>query len=340
MINELTEEQVVLADSVANEWLSNFFENKLNSKTEAEIKSSCEEVYTLSGLSKPEVVVCNSPREVQTYLNQRFGTKDQKYEWSSFINASDFGWLSFYDFFERIGVVKNENLQTLITASKSSFMQVQLDGLCVVSRFPIYVNRNSLNQMHSVNGAAIEFMNGDKHYFINGVNVKEEMYSSLENDSFTLNEFAKLEDEELKAAIITFIRERFGSDKLADFFLEKLTVIDTYNHTENEPYILYKGNVNNVDIAFVQCTCPSSGRVFMLECEDTFTSAKDAIAGRLMLPKKLIPFLTEIRRQGEIINTSYTEEGMKMLESLTAEDFNNVEHVPGETYFKLISLQS
>ena len=86
----------------------------------------------------------------------------------------DFYWVAFYDFFQRIGIIKNDGLKKLIELSDSGiFMSVQFKGLCIVCENPKYIKRNNQGQMHCDDGYAIEWAAGYGLYCMNGTAVKK-----------------------------------------------------------------------------------------------------------------------------------------------------------------------
>ena len=104
-------------------------------------------------------------------------------------------------------------------------------------------------------------------------------------------------------------------------------------------YTLFKGEINNTEVAYVRCYCPSTDRMFYLGVEPINTNAKDSIASLCVLPRKLIPYLEEIRRQGEIFSTTYSEEGLAILKSIEERDIKDLVPLDGNNYFTRITYE-
>jgi hypothetical protein len=104
-------------------------------------------------------------------------------------------------------------------------------------------------------------------------------------------------------------------------------------------YTLYKTTLLNVEIAFVQCYCPSTDRMFMLGVEPKYNNAKDAIASLCRVRKSFIPHIVSIQRQGEIFSVCYDEE---YTEKLKNGDFDKNEEkvsLTGDMYFNKMKFE-
>jgi len=81
---------------------------------------------------------------------------------------------------------------------------------------------------------------------------------------------------------------------------------ETYvNPTDNGTYTLFKGKLENTEVTYVRCFCPSTDRMFMLSCENKYTDAKNAIASLCMIPKDVKDDVEYISRQGEVFLTTF-----------------------------------
>jgi hypothetical protein len=122
----------------------------------------------------------------QVWAQVRDQVGDQKLEWFStsysyYGSIWDYGWVSFYDFFTRIGVIDFEPFNNFMALMKSGvYEMILLDGLCIVSDMPIKVYRDERNRLHNENGPAIEFADGYKLWFYHGIAIKPEW---IENPS-------------------------------------------------------------------------------------------------------------------------------------------------------------
>jgi hypothetical protein len=126
-------------------------------------------------------------------------------------------------------------------------------------------------------------------------------------------------------------------------YLEKVdTFVDTKDEENPSVYTLYKSEENFLGIeghiSYISCICPSTGRSFMLSCDNGFTNAKDAIASLLMVPEELIPHIDFISRQGEIFLVTFTldVESDEFKKKMTS----NRVGLDGELYFSKLIYES
>lgn len=273
---------------------------------------------------------------------------------SSYINYSDFGWLAFYDFFlHETSIIKNKHLTKAISFVENSFLSIQLDGLCVVSKYPCFINRNRNNDLHNINDYAIKFEDGYGQHYFNGVFIGPKLFNSLIKKEYTFKNWTKEKNEETKALVLAFYEEKFGGEFVYNFLAKNLKEIDTFIDKKEDKYLkntkgmnigvytLFKGNINNTNIAYVRCYCPSSDRMFFLGVHPDFNNAKDAIASLCQIPKKLKNNLISIARQGEIFSFNFDEEGTEMLKNnkLSKKDIHDVVSLTGDEYFNKIKFE-
>jgi hypothetical protein len=145
------------------------------------------------------------------------------------------------------------------------------------------------------------------------------------------------------------MEEKLGSEYLFRFISNNLKEVDTYTDKKNKKYLegttggmnigvytLFKGSVNNIDLAFVRCYCPSTDRLFFLCVNPENTNAKDAIASLYRVPKKLKDEIKYIQRQGERFSTVFTDIGNKILDNMDESDVSDLSPISGDAYFKLM----
>jgi hypothetical protein len=164
------------------------------------------------------------------------------------------------------------------------------EKVAIVCKYPLKVHQlpETFN-LHNVNGNSVEwaykFMPFDC-YYVNGRNVPKDIYEKI--DTITFNEFQKLQNEEDKAAIVTIKKERYGNQELLKFLDAELIDERTIVH-ENSMEIqrLYKtkkkfswandskGN-SNVQLAWNEMMCPSTGQTYLIETCPTFNSVVES----------------------------------------------------------------
>src|SRR5690606_6228798 len=109
---------------------------------------------------------------------------DQKLEYLSFASygsVSDFGWLSFYDFFERIGIeYKNEKYAKFVKLVRSGvYDMIQLKEYCLVCPLPEDIHRDETNRLHSTKGMAIKWADGYGQHYLWGVGFDEKLWKRV-----------------------------------------------------------------------------------------------------------------------------------------------------------------
>jgi hypothetical protein len=183
---------------------------------------------------------------------------------------------------------------------------------------------------------------------VQGRNIPEATFLKLKADQYTLDDFTKEENEEIKSASIAYLQERHGDSYVVEFFRKHLTEVDTYVDRKEAKflegttggmnigvYTLLKGKINGVNIAYVRVYCPSSDRLFFLGVNPNNTNAKDAIASLFRIPKKLKDHIDYIQRQGERYSISLTSNGISLLKAnmLSNNDLNDIVSIGGDEYF-------
>lgn len=122
-------------------------------------------------------------------------------------DCTDYGWVSYCDYFTRIGVCRHEpftRYMTLLKEANPMFM-IQLKGVCFVSKPPVKVNRDNRGNLHSTTGCAVEFADGYGQHYLWGVYFPPEMFQKYITSKASAKEIFVIENQEQKAAIIKHI---------------------------------------------------------------------------------------------------------------------------------------
>jgi hypothetical protein len=213
-------------------------------------------------------------------LDQVRGQKIIFQSFSSHGNVSDYGWLSFYDFFVRIGIKLKkkeiENMHKLMEISRSGiYDMIQLDGLCVVCSNPEFVKRNALNALHCENGPAIRWADGYAMHALNGVRFQPDMFEKVTGGNMPFEEILAIPDVDQRTQAM-----KFGS---VDKFLEhaKAKTLDTYTKLnldgEEINYSLHEipaGDIFRETAYYMKYDCPSTKKVYMQGVEKASTVAE------------------------------------------------------------------
>ena len=88
-------------------------------------------------------------------------------------------WYCYYDFWQRMGLVRHPVLKLAMEQIKSGvFMSMLMDGFAVLSRRPVEVHRNGAGELHNNAGPAILWRDGCRFYFLNGAPVDEKIIAT------------------------------------------------------------------------------------------------------------------------------------------------------------------
>lgn len=236
--------------------------------------------------------------------------------------------------------------------SEANFEFLYMDGdTLYVVKPPIYRKYNENQEFSSVEGKAIEFLDGSGYYFINGFKVEEELFLKLQENRYTVADFAHETNEEIKSAVVSFFQLRDGEEGVYNFFKDSLSEVDSFKNSKAKisgnpnvnTYTLYKGKVNHVEVAYVKCYCPSTDRVFFLGVETKHSNAKDAIASLYLIPSNLKDNIISISRQGEKFITIFDEETTKELTQYAGmgdDKLSGFVSLTGDEYFKLLKQEA
>ena len=330
--NKLSSELYSELDSELGSELDSELDSELRSELRSELYS---ELYS----------------ELRSELGSELGKKP-KYHYLFLITEYSRAYLMWYKFIKeefKIKTKKETQLDWLYeNVNKANISKSFLcKKIVLVLRMPEKINRNA-QFLHSNTDAAIIYSN-QKLYYIYGVKINKTILDSLVNKTYTFEDFSKEPNEEVKAAILNYFEENYGGEYLYRFLSNNLKEVDTYVHKKEEKYLegttknsnigvytLFKGSVNNIDIAYVRCYCPSTDRIFFLGVHESVTNAKDAIASLCQIPFDLKNTLSTITRCGEIYSFNFNEEGVKKIKNKQV-NIENVVSLTGDEYFsKLI----
>lgn len=249
------------------------------------------------------------------------------------------------DFLEKIDPIEKDIFRNFKKLMNSGFFQVYDCGNFVLAIHPPKnICRDNQGRLNSISGKAFEWIDGTGHFYINGVELPEDLYIKIKERKYTLEDFANEKNEEIKSAIISFIQQRDGENGICNFFKSYLTETDIYIDKKKDSflegttkgmnigvYTLYRGKINRISVAFVQCYCPSTDRMFFLGVEPKYKSAKNAIASLYQIPTIVKNDIKTISRQGERFFTTFTEEGYQKLKSL--KEITEYSKISGDEYF-------
>lgn len=384
MKSELTQEETEMMAVIRDKWINLAFQKCVDGINEPQFENGIEWLYQkFLSLPKPQIVYCDSlidagikitlvkdygkelsdfdPQMTRDYEN---GTMDAEFLKnlkanlqlkSTYIGWSNFGWVSFYDFFTKIGVINDEdfnNYQSLIESNVFEAFEFEKAVFAVRPPKEIHYNENRI--IHNIEGSAIKFLDDTEIFIINGFSVTKELFMSLYNKTYTVEDFLKEPNEEIKSAVISFLQSRDGESGVYYFLKDNLKEVNTYTDIKDESkmegttkstnigvYTLFKGAINDIEIAYVRCYCPSTDRMFFLGVDPSNTNAKDAIASLYQVPSILKNNIVSISRQGEKFSTIFDEITTEKLKNkmYSESELKTYTNISGDEYFKLMSYE-
>ena len=275
MITELTKEQEEYCSVVRDEFI------KLALDSNGEInKSATEEyiklVYSLDDDSSEEkrnslkFIYVESPFQIQEYLNlyascltlnknpdiafddetiEHAKKNSRYYSLSYYTSLSNYTWISFFKYFERIGVLQNDLFKKYsdLFIDSNIYEWAKLEDRAIICRKPKYIKRDEQGRLHCTNGPAVEWINGDVHYFVKGIEVPE----SWIKEKVTLDDIQNASNAELrriamelygyKEYMINSGAKKIASDEWGELYKlevkddEPITMVSVLNST-CEPY--------------------------------------------------------------------------------------------------------
>lgn len=314
MKTELTAQEQELTNVVREEWLNLAFEQNGKGINKELFEKGITWLYKrFLELPKPEVVYCDglieavlkitlvkdfgkdledyTPDMIQQYndktLSAEFMSKfKENYNLkSTYCGWSNFGWVSFYDYFTRIGVINHEDFNNYKDIIQSNvFETFEFENVVFAVQPPIEINRNETGQLHSVNGHALSFKDGSKFYYING----REIDSELITKEFTKERFLTEENEDIRGAMFEIIESQ-GEGSMMTFLgaYEYGTETITHGNGEQEVLTLYRteetfpelqdiNGKENVPLCWLRLVCPSTGQNYLISTDASFKTPSEA----------------------------------------------------------------
>ena len=312
MLEKLTEEQKKLMLQTRDEWINLFFDNVKNQKgiDKTMFEEGIEWLYTdLLHKPKPKVVYCDSwisclitiailkDKKLNKLIKDELGSSIRSsveasvgasvwdsvnifHSYSSYIGLSNYGRISFYDFFEKINILDNFNFKQYKKILKSGvFNAYEFDNCVFAIQPPIYVELNSQGRLHSTSTAAVKFRDGSSYYFINGRPIPKWVVEN--KDSIIKDQFLQEKNLDIKGAIY----EVLGAEGIINLLGAEITDTNTIHHANGdiETVELLKTKetfpeLGDDPMAWVKMTCPSTGTNYLVGVDPQYNDAIEAIA--------------------------------------------------------------
>lgn len=261
-IDQLTPEQEALMLEVEKEWLARAFDNP--TLNEADCREGINWIYSLAELPAPEIVFMPSPMDCQLEANRRNaddGALPDKLKFYAFewVGWGDYGWVAFYDFFERIGAVTLEEFTKYRKFIQSGiYDMIAFEELAIVSAPPSMVNKDTQGRLHSVSGPAIAWGEHFQLWYISGVHFEHKLWQQVITGALSGKQILELDNMEQRMIALKLK----GMENVLDELQAK-----TINKTDRNELVRVDGVFDTSDggdeAFFLKYTCPSTGRVYL-----------------------------------------------------------------------------
>ena len=184
-------------------------------------------------------------------------------------------WLSFYDYFKRIGIFENEDFNKYIAFHKAGVWEaVFFEKMVFVCTLPTKVLKNERGRLHSTSEAAVQWINGEEYFAVNGVMFNKELWvKAFKERSITAQEAMQIKNVEQRQEVLRFI----GWDiLLKQLKAEVINEQDAVMNGKKYHYQLIEADLNDHIIngkskraRFVKVICPSTGEYHTLRVPPT-----------------------------------------------------------------------
>ena len=206
--------------------------------------------------------------------------RDSAWIHSSYIDLSNYGWCSFYDFFEKINLLDNFNFKQYKKLIRSNvFNAYEYENYVFAIQPPVYIETNLAGRLHSTTQAAVQFRDGSEYYFINGRSIPAWIVN--DKSSITKERFMKETDADIKGAIYESIGQQGMLDLLGAKVVDRREIVHANGDREVVELLktddLFK-EIDNQPFAWVSMCCPSTGTHYLQGVEPHHTNAIEAIA--------------------------------------------------------------
>ena len=162
------------------------------------------------------------------------------------------------------------------------------DSVALILRMPSKIIRNEVGFHCTTYDGAIQYPNMKMHY-INGREIPDWVFDKYFQGTLVREDFINESNEDIKAGIITLIKENEGNEGLLKFLKAELIDEETLVHKSGHMEVikLYKtkekysflndhlGN-RNVPYAWFYEKCPSTGQEYLLDSSAALTTALEA----------------------------------------------------------------
>ena len=200
---KLTEKEKAILAEVTKEWetLANGGNTSFDEPAATE---ALGKIYEFAGL-KADVVFFPGPKSALEFCRKELGQDVTQFD--AFGLGYDAGWISFYEFFQKIGKLPSDNkefdaLRQMVRAGV--WATILFDKLVVAMARPNTVKLDDRNRLHCSDGPAVAFDDGALYFFWHGTRVSKKIIMTPEKLT------AKEINDERNSEIVRAIVEKLG----------------------------------------------------------------------------------------------------------------------------------
>lgn len=197
-LETLTPEQEALAEQVAEEYIADL---TLATLPDGEaVTKWLDVVYSLYNRKRPErIEIVESPFAGLALASQLTGKRE---EYTDYCGISEGGWLAFYDYFQRIGVLSKDEASDLLTLrdfTRVAWDSILLDECAIVIQRPVALRLDDNGNLHCANGPCILWADGKQDFAWHGTWVPERVI--MEPRGYSKEEYLAISNTEVRRAL-------------------------------------------------------------------------------------------------------------------------------------------
>jgi hypothetical protein len=208
--------------------------------------------------------------------------------------AFNSGWLWIFSFIEKIGFIKNNDFSRYLEfLKKGIWSMLCFDEWCIVTDFPKKIHMDAEKRLHSIDGSSVEWRNGDKNYFINGVSFQRVIWEKVITDNVDPFEILKIQNQEQRQAALSVIPLQNILKRTKASCISSFTRANPPRRSKEYVVEYQKLNFNNQvklfevyggyfnfeeNVKIVSYFCPSTGREYFDFVPPHINRASEAMA--------------------------------------------------------------
>lgn len=196
-LETLTPEQEALAEEVAAEYIADL--TRPTPPDTAVVERWLDIVYSFYDRKRPPVEIEPSPHAALLRASELTGEKQL---YTDYCGIGESGWVSFYDYFRRAGILSEDEAADVLALrdfARVAWDTVLLDDLAIVVRRPDVLKVDDNGNLHSSDGPAVAWADGEKEYAWHGTWVSERIV--MQPRSFTREEYLAITNTEERRAL-------------------------------------------------------------------------------------------------------------------------------------------